>query len=642
MSENEETTPTEAAPVDPQAEISGMSADDLKAGYQSLQAQITGLKAKNGAGGIEDAKEIRALNERLTAHADAFRTIKEVEEIDPPSIEEIENGFRKKNKPAEPAAEPAVEAPPAEPAETPAAEPAETAPAEPAAEPAAAETPPEPAPAAEPAAAETAAPAPTAGEVENIVNGEPVLANLQNAVPAGAQTGALQPFLMESADGTKLSTIGDIGSALMEAAGPKGRNYIGKFHPFGKPETFTAALGARADENFKVMFGEDTRSVRKNFRTVTGSEPVDREMSTFTAALNCAGPAQPVLDIPFDYTGGRPLQDSGMISIFPTVVHGQIQVYECHQLPEFPNLLQDGANCEPQEVDADGNPVPGTGGCDSCGDYDCASYKCIEPGPKYTPKPIITCMCVPEDLTFGNPLILERALEDFAIANDRAYELRWLQQLRDHALKRTVDGSVAAEHGGWSTFLRSILQLKSRFALDTRAAGGLQDYEMFVPGGEALFCSTMADKLSRILDNSTPGEDILQTVQSRFGISPTFGLDQDPNGAQVAEGFVDPWLSTDPTDDPIPLEEMVNAGTVYFVPRDTLFTASPLSIEIGMETRDKCEVGSGCLKMIRREWWFDLIKIGCREVIAVDFTNMGYCGSGPDLQECTAGANGIG
>lgn len=632
MSENTQEPTTEVAP---DQEITGLNRDQLKEGYQSLLAQINGLKAKNGSGGIEDAKQIKALNERLTAHADAFRVVVEAEEIEPPSIDEIEGKFRKNVGTSAPDPAPTTDPAPVDPAPTtdpaPAADPVTTT--EPAVDPAPAAT-----PTSEPAADPTpvADPAPTTGQVDAIVNGqEPVLANLQNALPTGTGA-ALQPFAMESNDGTVLRTIGDIGAALSEAAGPKGRSYVGKFYPLGRPETFTAGLlGPRPDDNFRTMFGEDTRTVRTNFRKVSGSEPTDREMSTFTAALNCAGPAQPVLDIPFDYTGGRPLQDSGMISIFPTVVNGQIQVYDCHTLPDFPGLLQEGANCEPAEVDANGDPVPGTGGCDSCGDYDCASYECIQPGPIHTPKPIVTCMCVPEDLTFGNPLILERALEDFSIANDRAYELRWLQQLRDLALKRTVDGSVSAAHGGWSTFLRSVLQLKSRFALDTRAAGGLQDYEMFVPGGEAMFCSTMADKLSRVLDNSAPGEDVLQVIQSRFGISPTFGLDQDPNGAQVAEGFTAPWLSTDPADAPSPLEEMVNAGTVYFVPRDTLFTASPLSIEIGMETRDKCEVGSGCLKMIRREWWFDLIPIGCRKVIAVDFTNMDYCGSGPDLKPCS-------
>jgi hypothetical protein len=427
---------------------------------------------------------------------------------------------------------------------------------------------------------------------------------------------------MVAADNTEINTLQGFQAALGEAASKSSgsRTWVGSVNPYG-PFDKSQMLTENAEANYGLLFGDNPRD---SYKKASGQVPTDPNAPAFSAALNCAGPAQAVEEIPFDFTGGRPLQDSGLISLFPSVKNGQIQVYDCHELPEFPNLLQDADVCEP-----DGST------CADCGSYECAGYGCIKPGDPYTPDAYIQCMCVPEELQFSHPLVLERALADFAVASDKAWELKWLSQLRELSILRTIDGAAAPEHGGFNTILRTFMAAKSRLALDGRSSGGLSDYEAFIPGGEAVFCAAMADKMSRVLGCECPGEDILQMIQDKFDVPINFGLDQDPNGAQVAEGITEVWANGSAVNDPQPMEDIVNAGTVYMIPRDTLVTASPLSYQYGFETRTKCETGSGCMKLLRREWWFDLIKIGCRTPIAFDFKALGTCGTGPDLTPCS-------
>ena len=598
---------TEETVLTPEEEVKAFtSTDELKKSREDLAAQVKGLQAKKGSGGIEDALTVKGLMSRIEAHDAAYRVLLEASKVEVPDLgdieEKVEAGFRKANK------EPEVVEETEEPAAPEVDEKAEESPVEAPAEAPVEETPSDSAP-AEPTDSEKV----------------PVAAGLSAARIVESE--ASQPFKLENRNGTSITSLEGIQASLRETAamGQGKQNWIGSFNPYGQ---FDEADHLTNDSyaNFKLIHGEDTREVRRSFMSASGSAPADKDRPAFSAALNCAGPIKPVMDIPFCYSGGRPLQDAGFISLFPGYEHGQIQLYDCHELPVFPDLIQPAATCEDEKGEV--------AGCDSCGEYSCAGYKCIEPGEIYTPEAFMQCMCLPEHLQFAHPMVMERAMEDFAIATDKSWELKWLADLRAQSLIRTVDGSAAAEHGGFSTILRAFLALKSRFALDGRCAGGLQDYGMFVPGGEAMFCAAMADKLSRVLGCECPGEDVLEYITSKFNIPVTFGLDQDPNGAQVAEGFTSVWDDTTPNV-PAPLESIVDAGTMYLIPRDTFITASPMSYEMGFEQKTKCEMGSGCMKMLRREWWFPLIKMGCRESIAIDFKALGTCGTGPDLTACS-------
>jgi hypothetical protein len=431
------------------------------------------------------------------------------------------------------------------------------------------------------------------------------------------QVDIVEPFIMEGGDNKSITSIEELGLAMAAAAGGKYHS-LGSFSPYGQFNR-EEQLTRDPEANYRLIYGQDTALRTAAFSSAQGTAEAS-ERSSFTAALNCKGPAQPVMDIPFCYTAGRPLFDSGLVSAFPSV-HGQIQIYDCRRLPEKPDgIMEEAADCED---------------CATCPDLVCATHECIEPMDPIEPNRYITCMCVPESLQFSNPIVLERALEEFAIWNDIAYELDWLKQIRDLSVIRDVVG--AAPHGAHATIMRSMYTLKSRMALDVRRnCGGLNNYDVFIPGGEALFCSTMIDKMSRLLGCSCPGEDILEIIEGMTTGRVIFGLDQDPDGPQVAEGYtttwsdgVEPELGT-----PLPLEDPVDAGEMVLIPRDSLATASPMSSEIGMGERDRCTHAGGCMKMQRSEWWFPIFQVGCRQPVVLQFTNLGMCGTGPDLEPC--------
>lgn len=604
-----EETPEETVEVTPEQEVEALgSAEEVSTSRDALVAQLRGLQAKKGSGGLADARAIKSLNARIEAHTSAITELREaagIEVEDTETVEQrIEAGFRKN---VEPPAE-KVET------ETPEQPPTETV-----------EETTAPTPETEETPAET--PKPTAPETPEAVAPDEILDPDKVPVAAGLtgmkvnESPALKPFRMVGSDNKAIDSLGGIQAALAETKtlSQGSRNWIGSFNPHGDFRS-EQMLGKNAEDNFRLMYGEDTRSVRKNFSKVSGTAPTDPNQPAFQASLNCAGPVQPVMDIPFCYSGGRPLQDSGFIANFPSYENGQIQLYDCHELPQFPDLIQDASKCEDTGPDE---------GCGACGDYECAGYQCIVPGEPYTPEPYIQCMCLPEELEFMNPLILERALEDFAIGTDVAWELKWLKQLRELSLIRTVAPEVG--HGGFNQIIRAILNVKSRLAIDPRCSGGLQDYGAFIPGGEAMFCATMADRLSRVLGCACPGEDLLEMITGpRFNIPVTFGLDQDPDGPAAAAGFTSVWDDTK-LNTPMPLEPMVTAGEIMLIPRDTFITASPMSVEMGFEQRTKCEVGSGCVKMLRREWWFPVIPMGCRDSIVLEFPELCTSGTGPDL-----------
>lgn len=429
----------------------------------------------------------------------------------------------------------------------------------------------------------------------------------------------LAPFSMRGTNGANIESIGELGARLQGEIGRNDQTWVGTFNPYGTGVT-AGVLGSNAEENFRTIYGDDTRRMHNIDRATGRTEAASpAERSSFTAALNCKGPAQVIQDIPFCFSQGRPLTDSGLISMFEAV-NGQIQLYGCSDLPEMEGLMQEAADCED---------------CATCPELVCAKHQCIEPNDPLEPNAKITCMCIPESLRFSAPFLLERALEDFAIVNDIAYETMWLEQLRALSIIREIDGAALPEHGGMNTIARTLQTIKGRLALDPRGnCGGLENYAAFIPGGEAMFCAAQMDKLSRVIGCECPGEDTLSMLDDMLGGNIVFGLDQDPNGPQVAEGFIDVW-DDDTVNAPAPLEAPVDAGSIYLIPRDSIGTASPLQVAMGIDDRDKCEVASGCLKLVRREWWFDLFQVGCRKPIVLDFKALGTCGTGPDLTPCS-------
>lgn len=575
----QDPAPEEGAEVTPptidqiRTEAAAMDLDAIKAKHAETKAAFDELQAKD-AKTPNDAIQIQRLADEAAVYADAAKAVQAIQSVD--SIADIatdpepteDEGGEEEVKPAEASGDDVgTQLPQTEPQREPVA-----------------------------AGADGNAGAPATGIGD-------------------AKAAASAPFKINSYTGKAIESLADFGQALKESSGGKQRTWIGNHSPLAGMTA--GVLGSNADDNYRTIYGDDT--VRMfNVDKATGREQAD-DRSSFTAALNCKGPVQPIQDIPFCYTQGRPLQDSGLISTFEAI-NGQIQLYGCHSLPEVEGLLQEAADCED---------------CNDCGEsLKCASHQCIEPLKPMEPKPHITCLCVPESLRFSADFVLERALEDFAISTDIAYEQMWLQQLRELSIIRQIDGSLKPEHGAYSTMKRTMLTIKSRLAINPREnCGGLDNYSAFIPGGEALFCAAMMDAMSRVVGCECPGEDILQMLEDTVG-SLTFGLDQDPNGPQIAEGFTDTWVD-DTVNNPLPLEDPVNAGSVALIPRDSLGLASPLQTEYGIDDRDNCNVHSGCLKLARREWWFDMFQVGCRAPIFADFTNLGTCGTGPDLTACT-------
>lgn len=433
--------------------------------------------------------------------------------------------------------------------------------------------------------------------------------------------------LMRDSDGKSITSLSDFRTALQNKFTGQGTRTLGTFSVTGTRGDRTAGvLGSDPLKNFYTMYGTTEDEQTLTYKAAFGGASVPEGMNhSYTAALNCKGPVEVAGDVPFCYSNGRPLEDSGLIASFESdVQNGQLQFYDCHALPEIPELVE-APCCE-------------EGDCGSCpGPGDCSTYECITPGEIYEPKPYSICMCVPESLRFANKMVLDVALSDFATQQDVMFELMWLEQIRAASIIRSVDGAALPEHGAFNTIVRTFLTLKSRLALDTRCSDGLNDYTVFVPGGEAGFCAAMADKLSRVVGCECPGEDILAMLQQRFGLNVVFGLDQDPNGAQIAAGYTAPWQDSPAPalGAPLPLEDMVDAATIYLIPRNKFGTASPLTIEYGLEDRDRCSIHSGCQTLYRKQWMFDLLNIGCRDSIGIDFTNLGTCGTGPDLTPCS-------
>lgn len=611
-SEEPQTTPAQELEA-LQASIKGMDGKALEAEYTTRRTEYDYLA--NKAQTVETRERMLVLRDQMELVTKAHASV--IQPVEPPSLTDPEAQQAPKTPEGSNGEGEGGETPPAEGAPaggTPPAEggtenpPAEGAPADGGETPPAnSETPPADGGETPPAdGGGTTPPAdPPSGDV-----GGPISSG--NAAPV-----IVEPFKMEGGDTGKVTSIEELGLAMASAGAHNGYQSIGKLHPYGSFDE-SQKLGLNPIENYRLMYGDDTSLRTAAFSSAQGSKPADKR-SSFTAALNCKGPAQPVMDIPFCYTAGRPLFDSGLVSAFPSV-HGQIQIYDVRRLPERPEgILEDAADCED---------------CGTCPDVVCARHECIQPLPPIEPSRYMTCMCVPESLQFSNPIVLERALEEFAIWNDIAYELDWLKQIRDLSVVRTIDGSVGP-HGANSVVGRSMYQLKSRMAIDVRRnCGGLNNYDVFIPGGEALFCSTMMDRMSRVLGCACPGEDILALIEEMTSGRVIFGLDQDPDGPQIAEGYTTTWFDgPEPAlGKPAPLEPAVDAGEMLLIPRDSLATASPMSSEIGMGERDRCTHAGGCMKMQRAEWWFPIFKVGSRHPVLLEFTNLDNGGSGPDLK----------
>jgi hypothetical protein len=434
----------------------------------------------------------------------------------------------------------------------------------------------------------------------------------------GSTATKLEPFAMAAPGGEMITDLESFGLALQQAASTGRHTKIGTFSPYGNKSVFNKdkLLTRSPEENYRTMFGATREDRTARVASVRGEAEVSKTGNGFTAALNCAGPAQVVQEIPFCFTEGRPLFDSGLVGAFPAV-NGQIQLYDCHTLPEFPEGILE--------------PVEGCEDCATCPEVTCAVHTCIEPGEPMKPERYLSCMCLPEELQFANELVLEQTMRDFAVATDRAYELFWMSQIRDQSLIRSVAG--AAPHGADATVRRAMYAVKSRLALNPREnCGGLNDYTAFIPGGEAMFCATMADKASRILGCECPGEDLLEMIDGMTGGDIVFGLDQDPDGPQAA-AYPDVWDSEE-VGVAAPLEGIVDAGSLALIPRDTFITASPLVTEIGLDFEDRCSHASGCMKMQRAEWWFPITAVGCRKPVWLEITDLDTCGTGPALTDC--------
>ena len=465
------------------------------------------------------------------------------------------------------------------------------------------------------------------------VEAEPVAASAED-VPApdgGASTlpmedakPAKEPFVMASAgaSGADILTLEDFGKALKGSIGRRSETFVGEISPLRG--VTAGVLTNNPEENFRLMYGEDTKQMFEIVDRATGKTEADPHRNSFTAAINCGGPPEPVQDIPFCYSQGRPLQDSGIISVFEAV-NGQIQLYDCHDLPAVPaNFLND-----------DGPPA-NLGDCVDCDNSPtlvCGAHTCIQPRPAVEPRPFITCMCIPESLRFSADYLLERALEEFAIHTDIVWEQHWLTQLSALSVARSFDAGASAAHGAHAAFQRMLLDIASNMAGNPRTnCGGLENYSVFVPGGEAMFVAAVKDRISRVVGCDCPGEDILQVISDMTNGNIVFGLDADPTATNNPT-FVD-YNNEAVGAAPVPLEAGIDAGSLYLIPRDSIGTASPLTVEMGIDDREKAEIERGCLKLIRREWWFDLFTVGCRQPIRIEIDNLNTCGTGPDLTVC--------
>lgn len=566
-----------------------LSPEEAEAEYNKLRTEFTHIG--NQPSTPESKQRQKHLSGLMAVYAEAYKS----------SLTEVEV--------------PELEAPapaPAHVAETPAEEtPAEETPA--------VETPAVETPAAEtPAAAAAEAPSVEQQisdiDVSSVVDPTTNEAiNTQSLQVPAKPAGSTEPFVMNTPEGSDITTLAEFGLALQQAAATKRYTKLGSFNPYGSFSRFNqdSTLGRNPEENYRTIYGDDPKARQARFAAASGQAPATQKTGNgFTAAINCGGPAQPVQDIPFQFTAGRPLFDSGLIASFPSV-NGQIQVYGCRDLPDFPDgILEDSAGCTD---------------CSATTGVVCAVHECITPMAPMEPNRYTTCMCLPEDLMFANELVLEQTMREFAVANDRAYELWWMEQIKALSLVRTVPS--VAPHGAWSTIHRALMAIKSRLALNPRRNGvGLADYTAFIPGGEAIFCAAWADASSRLL-GTAPGEDILEAIERVTGSDIVFGLDTDPSGPNAA---LTQW-DDETKGVAAPLESIVNSGSIAMIPRDTFATASPMSVELGLDFEDRDSVNSGCKKITRSEWMFDIFSVGCRDAIWLEFDGLCTEGSGPDL-----------
>jgi hypothetical protein len=264
------------------------------------------------------------------------------------------------------------------------------------------------------------------------------------------------------------------------------------------------------------------------------------------------------------------------------------------------------------------SPAPDCTDCDPIapGTIDCGTIptSVCTPLPAIQPTSSLACLCVPEQLTWSNPQLVEDAMGLMSAAQARANEEKRLAAIRAQSTVYTFTEPLGHSRGT----LQAIYQILA--LLDCGRETSLGDsWNILIP--KASSYASMADAANAANINL---DNLLERVVDRLNARVIEYIDHDPDSPNPAPMCVGPVGVAGA------LPNFYQTPSLYLFQRETFIEAEFGVAEWGVDATDRELVKKGCRQMIRRWWSIPPTKVGCGKSIVVDFTKVCVSGAGPE------------